>query len=68
MIIGRDLIRSLGIYIHGADMTIHRDDAAIPLCDIDSTTNDAFALYHYNVPFNSTDESWPDVLNYMLIN
>ena len=30
MIIGRDLIRSLGIDIHGADMTIHWDNAAIP--------------------------------------
>ena len=30
MIIGRDLIRSLGIEIHGGDMTIHWDDAAIP--------------------------------------
>ena len=29
MIIGRDLTRSLGIDIHGADMTIHWDDAAI---------------------------------------
>ena len=31
MIICRDLISSLGIDIHGADMTIHWDDAAIPL-------------------------------------
>ena len=30
MIIGRDLISSLGIDIHGADITIHWDDAAIP--------------------------------------
>ena len=30
MIIGRDLIRSLGIDIHWGDMTIHWDDAAIP--------------------------------------
>ena len=30
MIIGRDLIRSLGIDIHGGDMTIHWYDAAIP--------------------------------------
>ena len=44
MIIGRDLIRSLCIDIHGADMTIHWDDAAIPWSDIDSTTNDVFAL------------------------
>ena len=44
MIIGRGLIISLGIDIHGADMTIHWDDAAIHWRDIDSTTNDAFAL------------------------
>ena len=37
MIIGRDLIRSLGIDIHGVDMTINWDDAAIPWHDIDST-------------------------------
>ena len=53
MIIGRDLIRSLGIDTHGADMTIHWDDAAIPWRDIDSTTNDVFALSHYNAHFNS---------------
>ena len=53
MIIGRDLIRSLGIDIHGADMTIHWDDSAIPWRDIYSTTNNVFALSQYNVPFNS---------------
>ena len=53
MIIGRDLIRSLGIAIHGADMTIHWDDAAILWCNIDSTTNYVFALSQYNAPFNS---------------
>ena len=52
MIIGRDLIRSLGIDIHGADMTIHWNDAAIPWRDIDSTTNNVFALLQYNAPFN----------------
>ena len=30
MIIGSDLIISLGINIHGADITIHWDNAAIP--------------------------------------
>ena len=34
MIIGPDLIRSLGIDIHGADMTIHWDDSSIPWRDI----------------------------------
>ena len=52
LIIGRDLIRSLGIDIHGTDMTIHWDDAAIPCRDIDSTTNDVFALSQHNAPFN----------------
>ena len=52
MIIGRDLIKSLGIEIHGADITIHWDDAAIPWRDIDSTTNDVFAISQYNAPFN----------------
>ena len=52
MIIGRELIRSLGIDIHGTDMTIHWNDAAIPWRDIDSTTNDVFAILQYNAPFN----------------
>ena len=52
MIIGRYLINSLGIDIHGADMTIHWDDAAIPWRDIDYTTNNVFALSQYNAPFN----------------
>ena len=53
MIIGCDLIRYLGIDIHGAVMTIHWDDAAIPWINIDSTTNDVFALSQYNAPFKS---------------
>ena len=53
MIIGRDLIRSLGIDIHGADMTIHWDNATITWYDIDYTTINAFALSQYNTPFNS---------------
>ena len=44
MIIGRDLIKSLGIDIHGGDRTIHWDDAAIPWRDIDSTEKYVFAL------------------------
>ena len=51
MTIGRDLIRSLGINIHGTDMIIHWDDAAISWRDIDSTTNNVFALLQYNAPF-----------------
>ena len=53
MIIGRDLVWSLGIDIHGDNMTVHWDDAAIPWRDIGSTTNDVFALSHHNAPFNS---------------
>ena len=53
MIIGPDLILSLGIDIHGAYMTIHWDDAAIPWSDIDSTTNDVFALSQHNTSFKS---------------
>ena len=53
MIIGRDLISSLGIDIHGADMTINWDDAAIPWRDMDSTTNDVFVISPHNAPFNS---------------
>ena len=45
MIIGRDLIKSLVIDIHGGDMTIHWDDAAIPWRDIYSTTNYATVLH-----------------------
>ena len=52
MVIGRDFISSLGIGIHGADMTIHWDDATIPWQYIDSTTNDVFALSQYNAPSN----------------
>ena len=53
MIIGCDLISSLGIYIHGADMNIQWDNSAIPWRDIYSTTNDVYALLKYNAPFNS---------------
>ena len=53
MIIGCDLISSIGIEIHGADTTIRWDDAAIPWRDIYSTSNDVFALFQYNSPFNS---------------
>ena len=63
MIIGRELIRSLGIDIHGADMTIHWDDAAIPWRDIDSTTNDVFALSHHNAPFKSETKRMKRILD-----
>ena len=53
MIIDRDLIRYRGIDIHGADTTIHWDNAAIPWWYIYSTTNNVYALLKYNAPFNS---------------
>ena len=53
MIIVRELIRYLGIDIHGADMTIHWDNAAIPWRDIDFTTNDVFTISQYSAPLNS---------------
>ena len=62
-IIGSGLIRSLGNDIHGADMTIHWDDAAIPLRDIDSTTNDVFALSQYNSPLNSEKKRMKRILD-----
>ena len=63
MIIGRDLIRSLGIDIHGADMTIHWDNAAIPWRNIYSTTNDVFALSQYNEPFKSETKKMKRILD-----
>ena len=63
MIIGRYLIRSLGIDIYVADMTIQWDDAAIPWRDIYSTTNDAFALLQYNAPFNSETKRMKRILD-----
>ena len=53
MIIGRDLIISLQIDIHGTDMTIHWDNSAILWHDTDSTENNVFALSQYNASFNS---------------
>ena len=53
MIFGRDLIRSFGIDIHGADMTIHWFNVAIPWRSIDSKINNVFVLLPYNAPFNS---------------
>ena len=63
MIIGRDLIRYLGIDIHGTDMTIHWDNAAIPWRNIDSTTNDVFALSQNNAPFNSETKRMKGILD-----
>ena len=63
MIIGRDLIRSLAIDIHGPDTNIQWDDVAIPWRNIYSTTNDVFALSHYNTPFNSETNRTKRILN-----
>ena len=63
MIIGRDLIRSLGIDIHGTDITIHWDNAAIPWSNIDSTTNNVFVLSQHNAPFNSETKRMKCILN-----
>ena len=63
MIIGRDLIRSLGIDIHGVDITIHWDNAAIPWRYIYSTTNDVFALSQHNAPFNAETKIMKRILD-----
>ena len=63
MIIDRNLIRSLGIDIHGADMTIHWDYSAIPWRDIDSTTNGMFALSQQNTTFNSETKGMKRILD-----
>ena len=63
MIIGCDLIRSLVIDIHGADVIIHWDDAAIPWHDIDSTTNNVFAQSQHNASFNSETKIMKRILD-----
>ena len=63
MIIGRDLIRSLVIDIHGTDMTINWDDASISWRNIDSTTNDVFALSQHNAPFKSETKTMKRIID-----
>ena len=63
MIIGHELIIYLGIDIHGAGTTILWDDTAIPWRDIDSNTNDVFALTQYDAPFNSETKRIKRILN-----
>ena len=63
MIIGRDLIRSLGIDIHGVNMTIHWNDATIPLRDIDSTAKDVFVLSQHNATFNAETKRMKRILD-----
>ena len=63
MIIVRDLIRYLGIDIHGAEMTIHWYNSAIPWCDIDSTIKYVFTLSQHNAPFNSETKRIKHILD-----
>ena len=63
MIIGHDLIRSLGIDIQGVDMTIHWDDAAIPWRDIYPTAKYVFALSQHNAPFNAETKIMKRILD-----
>ena len=63
MIIGRDLIRYLGIDIHGADMTIHWENVDTPWRDIYSKTNDVFALSQHNAPLNSETKRMKRILD-----
>ena len=44
-------------------MTIHWGDAAIPWRDIDSITNDVFALSQHNAPFNSESKRMKRILD-----
>ena len=53
----------MGLSIHGADMTIHWDDAAIPWRDINSTTKYVFALSQHNTPFNSKTKRMKRILD-----
>ena len=63
MIIGRALIRSHDIDIHGSDITIHWEDANIPWQEIDSTTNNVFVLSQYNASFRSETKIMKRILN-----
>ena len=63
MIIGCELIRSLGFDSHSTDITIHWDDAAIPWRDINSTAKALFALSQHNAPFNAETKRMNRILN-----
>ena len=63
MIIGRDLIRSLGIDLHGGNMTIHWDYSVIPWRNIDSTAKYVFALSQQNAPFNAETKRMKRILD-----
>ena len=63
MVIGCDLNQSLVIDIHGSDMTIHWYVAAIPWRDIDSKTNNVFALLQYKALFISETNRMKRILD-----
>ena len=63
MIIGRELIRSLGFDNHGTDTTIHWDNSAILWRNIYSTTNNVFSLSQHNAHFNSETKRMKRILD-----
>ena len=63
MIIDSESIISLGFEIHGTDMTIHWDNAAILWRKIYSTAKDMFALSQRNVPFNAETKRMKRILD-----
>jgi predicted aspartyl protease len=65
MIIGRDLIKSLGLEIKGNDLSIKWDDAAIPWRDMDSTIEDAYFAedIYSNEPVEQEIQRMTDILD-----
>ena len=63
MIIGSDLIKSLGIDIHVADTTINWDDYAILWRNIDSTAKYVFVLSQHNTYFNAETKIMKRILD-----
>ena len=63
MITGCYLISSLGIDIHGVEMTIQWDYTSIQLRNIESTKNNVFALSQYNALFNLETKRMKRIIN-----
>jgi hypothetical protein len=65
MIIGRDLITSLGLDVKGSDQSIKWDDAAIPWRDMESTQADAYFAddRHANQPVEQEIQRMTDILD-----
>ncbi len=65
MIIGRDLIQTLGLEIKGNDLSIKWDDAAIPWRDMDSTKEDIFLAedFHSTEPVEQEIQRMTDILD-----